>query len=69
MNLSRTLIAGTALAALAVALFLVLWFVLGAAGMQQAPRLFASLCVPPAIVFGVVALFVLARRSDSGGEG
>jgi hypothetical protein len=68
MNLSRTLIAGMALAALAIALFLALWYTLGFAGLDQTPRLFAALCLPPAIVFGIVALFVLARGKQSGGE-
>ena len=69
MNMSRTLIAGMLLAALAVALFLVLWSALGVTGLEQAPRLFLSLCLPPVIVFGVVGLVVLARASRSGGEG
>ncbi len=65
MNLTRTMIAGMALAALAVALFLMLWFAFGAAGMSQATRLFASLCLPPVIVGGVLIILVMANRARS----
>jgi lipopolysaccharide export LptBFGC system permease protein LptF len=67
MNLTRPMIAGMGLAVLAVGLFLVLWFALGGAGLANAPRLFASLCLPPVIVGGVLAAWILLRRPrDSG---
>lgn len=69
MNLSKALIAGLALAVLAVLLFLGLWFLLGALGASQAARLFTALCVPPAVIFGLVALTVLARRGESDSAG
>ncbi len=68
MNLSRTLVAGIALAGLAVILFLVLWAGLGGAGMEQAPRLFVSLCVPPAVVGGLLIIWVLVRAGRGTGS-
>ncbi|MFN8377644.1 MAG: hypothetical protein U0452_03135 [Anaerolineae bacterium] len=69
MNLSRVLIAGVALAVVAVLLFLGLWWLLGVMGASQAARLFTALCVPPLVVFGMVAVVALARRGNTGEEG
>jgi hypothetical protein len=62
MNLTRTMIAGVALAVFAIGLFLLLWFALGALGMTQATRLFAALCLPPVILGGVLLAYVLIKR-------
>lgn len=67
MNLSRTLVAGVGLAGLAVILFLVLWAGLGGARVEQAPRLFVSLCVPPAVVGGLLIIWVVARGGRGAG--
>ncbi|MBE2184124.1 MAG: hypothetical protein IAE89_11905 [Anaerolineae bacterium] len=59
-NYGRALIAGAFLAVLGVVIFILLWASLGGAGVANAPRLFISMCVPPAViglVFGLYALF------------
>jgi len=61
-DLSRASIAGIDLALLGIILFIGLWVVLGQAGFQPAPRLFTSLCVPPAIIAAIVGAYVLLRR-------
>jgi len=69
MTLGRTLIAGAGLALVAVLLFLGVWWLLGEMGASQTARLFASLCVPPLVIFGMVAMVALARRGQSGDAG
>jgi hypothetical protein len=54
--------AGLALAALGVILFVAVWVALGNAGVGNAARLFASLCVPPAIIGALVGGFSLFQR-------
>lgn len=60
----RSSVVGVGLAVFGILAFIVLWTALGNAGLDNAPRLFASMCIPPlliAILFGVYALVV--RRS------
>lgn len=67
MNLTRPMIAGIGLAVLAVGLFLLLWFGLGAADLPQASRLFAALCLPPVLVGGVLLAYLLLKRPGKTG--
>lgn len=56
---------GVALAVFGIIAFIILWVLLGSAGMNQTPRLFVALCVPPllfAVIIGVIALAKHNRR-------
>ncbi len=61
-NLTRAGVAGAVLAVLAIVLFIVLWVVLGSFKMDAMPRLFASLCIPPAILAAVMGIYILTRK-------
>ena len=61
-NLTRAGIVGAVLAALAIVLFIVLWLVLGTFKLDAMPRLFASLCIPPAILAGIMGVYILTRK-------
>jgi hypothetical protein len=61
-NLTRAGVAGAVLAILAIVLFVVLWVVLGSFKMDAMPRLFASLCVPPAVLAGIMGVYILTRK-------
>ncbi len=58
--ISKTLLAGLALAVAAVGLFLVLWFALG--NLEPFLRLFLSVCVPPALIAAVLGVYILSTR-------
>jgi lipopolysaccharide export LptBFGC system permease protein LptF len=60
--LRTPLIVGGVIAGAAVVLFIVLWVILGSAGVSNTQRLFISLCVPPAFLAAGVGAFVLFRR-------
>jgi len=64
-NLTRAGIAGAVLAVLGIVLFLVLWAVLGSFKLDAMPRLFASLCIPPAIIAGLMGVYILTRKPKS----
>ena len=61
-NLTRAGVAGAGLAILGIVLFVVLWVLLGSAQLASAPRLFASLCIPPAIIAGIIGVYILVKR-------
>ena len=61
--LKRASIAGAALGVFGIIAFVVLWVVLGQAGAEQIPRLFLSLCVPPALIGLMVLGYVFYTRS------
>jgi lipopolysaccharide export LptBFGC system permease protein LptF len=61
-NLPRVIAAGAALAGLGIALFVGLWELLGQAGVDQAPRLFAALCAPPGVIALILGIYTLLRR-------
>jgi hypothetical protein len=61
-NLTRAGIVGAGLALLGIVLFIVLWVVLGSFNLASMPRLFASLCVPPAVIAGIMGVYILVRR-------
>ncbi len=60
--LSRASIAGGILAVAGIILFVVVWIVLGQAGMTQLTRLFISLCLPPALIALVMGIYMLVAR-------
>lgn len=53
---------GVALAVFGIAAFVALWSVLGGAGWENAPRLFASLCIPPLLIGLVIGVYALVGR-------
>lgn len=59
-RLKRASIAGVALAAAGIVLFVLLWIVLGNAGVDQFPRLILSLCVPPGVIALIMGIYFLA---------
>ena len=61
-NLTRAGVAGLVLAVLALILFGILWVVLGSFKMDAMPRLFASLCIPPAVLAGIMGVYILTRK-------
>lgn len=61
-RLKKALIAGTLLSAIAIALFLILWVLLGSAGVEQTVRLLMSLCLPPAIIAAILGVYILLAR-------
>ena len=61
-NLTRAGIAGAVLAVLGIVLFIVLWVVLGSFQLNAMPRLFASLCIPPAIIAGIMGVYILVKK-------
>lgn len=65
LPVSRVVAAGAALAILGIALFIGMWVVLGNAGVDQAPRLFASMCVPPGVIALILGVYVLFSRRSS----
>jgi len=54
---------GLLLAGGGVGLFVLIWVVLGSAGVDNFARLMVALCVPPALIALGVGLFFLATRS------
>ena len=64
--MSRALIAGAVLAGLGIALFAVLWTLLGSQGVNQAARLLLSLCIPPAVIAAVLGVYLLLTRPETG---
>ena len=61
-NLTRAGVIGLVLAVLAIVLFLILWVVLGSFKLDAMPRLFASLCVPPAVLAAIMGVYILTRK-------
>lgn len=62
-NLSRATMAGTAMAAGGIILFLILYAALSNAGVDTLPRVLLALCVPPALMAVLVGgYFLLGRR-------
>ncbi len=59
----RASVVGVGLAIFGIIAFIGLWVGLGSAGLANAPRLFASLCVPPLLIAVLVGGYVLVSRS------
>jgi len=55
----RVAIAGAALAVVGIGSFIGLWILLGEAGFSDVPRLFASMCIPPALIAGIIGVYIL----------
>ncbi len=64
-RLTRASIAGVILAVAGVIAFVILWIVLGNAGVDQFPRLIVSLCVPPALIAMLVGGYFLLIQPRS----
>ncbi len=60
-RLQRALIFGASLSILGIVLFLVLYALMSS--VESAPRLFLSLCVPPAIIALILGVYVLSRSN------
>lgn len=60
-NLPRIAVIGAAFAVLGIVLFIVLWVMMGNAGVEQLPRLVVSVCLPPAIIAAILGVYILAR--------
>jgi len=65
VNISRVALVGAGLAVLGVVLFVGLWAGLGSAGVSNAPRLFAAMCVPPLVIGVIVGGYALLRPASS----
>lgn len=67
-NLSRATIAGVLLATGGIALFAILWVVLGNAGVDQLARLITALCVPPALMATLTGGYFLLMKPQNNPE-
>jgi MFS-type transporter involved in bile tolerance (Atg22 family) len=63
-NLSRATIAGSALAAGGIILFLILYYALANAGVDALSRVVLALCVPPAVMAVLVGGYVLFGKKN-----
>lgn len=66
-SISKASAAGVLLAAAAIGLFVLLYTLLGNAGVDQFPALVVSLCAPPgilALLIGIYLLVVAPQHSD-----
>ena len=63
LGLMRASVIGAILGIVAIVTFVLLWILLGQAGAEQVPRLFVSLCVPPALIGVIILVYVLYTRS------
>lgn len=61
-TLSRASVLGVGLSVGGIALFVILWLVLGNLGLEQIPRLLISLCLPPAVMAGLIGGYILLVR-------
>lgn len=53
---------GVALAVFGIVAFVILWNVFGSAGWENAPRLLASLCLPPLLIAGIMGVYAVGKR-------
>lgn len=61
--LSRAGLMGLGLAAGGIGLFILLWVVLGNAGIDTFARLMIAICVPPALIALAVGVYFLVTRA------
>jgi hypothetical protein len=61
--LSRAGAAGAILGIVGIGLFVLLWVVLGSAGVDTFMRLVIAVCVPPAVLALVMGIYFLVTRS------
>lgn len=64
-TLSKAAAAGVGLAVAGVILFVILWVVFGQMGVTSLARLVVSLCLPPLMIAGIIAVYVLMGRGRS----
>jgi hypothetical protein len=64
-NLPRIVIAGVALAVFGVIAFILIWGLMGSAGVANLPRLLVSMCIPPALIAAILGVYILVSRSKS----
>lgn len=62
-RIARVGAAGAALGVLGIGLFMLVWVVAGSANVDVFPRLVMSVCLPPAIMAGVVGTYLLLIRN------
>lgn len=60
-NVPRIVIAGVVLATLGVIAFIVIWVLMGSAGVPNLPRLLVSMCIPPALIAALIGVYILVR--------
>lgn len=61
-QMTNAVVVGGVLAVLAIGMFIVLYVILGSAGLDAAPRLFVSMCAPPAVLALLVGGYALTKR-------
>jgi len=61
--LKRASAFGAFLGVFGIIAFVVLWVILGNLGAEQIPRLFLSLCIPPALIGAIVLGYLFYARS------
>ncbi|MDX2160072.1 MAG: hypothetical protein SF162_01980 [bacterium] len=59
-RLTRGLLLGGILAVVGVLLFILLWNTLNS--LENAPRLFIAMCIPPAVIALVMGVYLLVAR-------
>jgi lipopolysaccharide export LptBFGC system permease protein LptF len=62
-HLTRATLIAAGLALVGIVVFVILWVILGNAGIENAPRLLLSLCVPPALIGVLVGGYFLFKSS------
>lgn len=67
-RISRIALAGIILAGVGIGLFIILWIVLGQAGLESVPRLIASMCIPPAVIAVILGIYMLFFRGSPTGS-
>lgn len=60
--LVRVGLAGLLLGTTLVGLFVLVWNVMGSMGVADFPRLFAAVCVPPALLSAIIGFALLVLR-------
>ena len=61
-NISRATVIGVSLSVGGIVLFLVLYALLGNAGMEQFPRIALSVCAPPTLMAALLGGYFLLTR-------
>lgn len=61
-SMRTPLVVGMGIAIAGIVLFLIIYGLMSSAGVQAVPRLFVSLCVPPALIAVSVGAYILIVR-------
>lgn len=62
-SLMRAGIAGAGLGILGIFLFVGMWALLGTLGINSLVRMILSVCLPPFVIGGIVAIYAVANQS------